>query len=136
MVRRKKTLMNPPMHYAMGKYTFRCGSSFKYLFMLMIKCTKKEIQKTGVNKAYFVLISFLRSKLLSLCTKLILYKMSAGLCPQTPRKILAEKIDKFEIYVLRCIMGSVRENRAYDLRRNQEVLINILDPVLDLESYP
>lgn len=131
MVLRKKTPINPPKQYVVGQYTFECVSSFKYLGSMVNDRMdeEEEIQSriVGANRAFFALRGLLCSRLLSRGTKIKIYKaiirpvLTYACATWTLRKIHAEKIDRFERKVLRRIVGPVRSNGAYRLRKNKEI---------------
>lgn len=131
MVFRRKKPMRPQECYAIGNYIFQCVDSFKYLGAQFNEALdeEEEIQARMVsaNKAFFSLAHIIRSKLVSRTTKLRLYKtlirpVATYACETWSfKQSLAAKIDIFERKVLRRILGPIKENGAYRLRKNKEL---------------
>lgn len=131
MVLRRKQSLNPTKQYKIGQFTFECVSSFKYLGSIINDRLDEdeEIRNRiiGANKAYWTLRGLLRSKLLSRTTKINLYKsmirpiLTYGCATWTLGKCSAERIDRFERKLLRRIIGPIKEEGVYRLRKNREV---------------
>lgn len=90
---------------------------------------EEEIQARiiSANKAFFTVAQLMRSRLVSRSTKLRLYKTLvrpvATYASETwvLKKSAANRIDMFERKILRRILGPVKEDGVYRLRKNREV---------------
>lgn len=115
----------------MGNYEFERVNTFKYLgsTVTQLNDITHEIKHRlmAANRAYYALLKLLRSRVLSLVTKVNIYKtlirpvMTYASETWSVTKKNFEMLDMFERRILRRIVGPVQEGAGWRRRHNHEL---------------
>ncbi|WP_346303773.1 reverse transcriptase family protein [Pantoea sp. Morm] len=115
----------------LGNHTFGVVSAFQYLGCTISRRLEEDTEirsRLGAaNRAYYSLNKLMRSRLLTRKTKIRIYKtlirpVAVYACETwTLNKTTVQMLDRFERKILRRILGPVKENERWRLRKNREV---------------